>query len=68
MQESYKYCGATITLARKGAAWTWEVRFPYGGSVKGFRPNYELAVDAAEDTILINNESRAAQVERNFGC
>lgn len=66
MQEVFKIGTWTVTLTRKGAAWTWDAASRHGGG-SGFRPNYELAKDAAEEFIALQSIALASEAERRAG-
>lgn len=67
MVKTFKVGTWTVTLTRKGAAWTWDVQSRRGGA-SGFRPNYELAKDAAEEFIALQSIALAEETERRSGC
>ena len=67
MVETFKIGAWTVTLQRKGAAWTWSAQSRHGGA-QGFRPNYELAKNAAEEFIALQSVALAGEAERRaFG-
>lgn len=67
MIETFKIGMWTVTLTRKGAAWTWDAQSRHGGAT-GFRPNYGLARDAAEEFVAIQSIDLARAAERRSGC
>lgn len=61
MTYTLKHKRWTVTLTRKGGAWTWEALDPRGkGSSKGYRPYEALALQAAKDWVEQVEYARAA--------
>lgn len=63
MKEQFKIGMWTVTLIRKGAAWTWDVQSRRGGA-SGFRPNRETAESAAREFIALQSIALAEDAER----
>lgn len=67
MNEAFKIGMWTVTLTRKGAAWTWTAQSRRGGG-SGFRPSYETAKSAAEEFIAEQTIDLEREAERRAGC